>query len=279
MGINFIELILFGIPEEVMCVLIGLVMCQKRFMNGWSSFFIRLMVSISILLTLIYISRPLFNRTALHTIFITLVYVLVFKIIWQMNWRKSIVAGFSTMFILVVLETAMYPVYERFRLLFGDENFFSTRFGFSPILRLVQLLVLIILTKFNLQENKLFVIPWRQLSLAYKYITVIITAAVILCFLFNVNYIDIYVQVKIHNINTSGIMMNLQMFFWGNIVFFVFFVLLTILLFAFDQKFQRLKEMIDIPHSEMIDIIGNDSDAEEIQQYIYILQNKIAERG
>ena len=220
MAIQLLDLLLIGIPEVVLCTIVGLVTCRGNVKKNLPLFFMKLTLSVVIVLNIIYASRQVLTSTALITISTTITYLLIFKLLWDMNWRQSTLASLITMFVLLGIETAMLPIYTQFRTKFGDDSFFGSALGFSPFLRLIHFLAFMFFTKFNLRNSKALACKWEFLNGTYKAIAILIILSVALCFAFNINYSSMYVKTVLNNINVSGIAFNLNVFFWGNVLFF-----------------------------------------------------------
>ncbi len=275
MAISLVKLILFGVPEITLIFMTGLVLYRSSVKQNIPLFIVKLMIANILMLSVIYFVRRFFTNTVSISFVNTLVSIIIFRFLWEMNWRQSILAAITGMFIVMFIETTTLPLYEKVRHLYGNEDFFSVGLRFSLIYRAIHLLIFFIFTKYHLRGSSILEVKWSQLPAFKKVILSTIIASVGMCFFISANYYDMHVRMASSDVDLSGFSLNFTFFYWGNIFVFMVFVLLLFIIYFLEKQFQQAKAFLDIPPEDLMDIIGDDSDEQEINGYITILQKKL----
>lgn len=273
--ISLFKLIIVGVPETTLNLLIGLVLCRDNVKKDWKSFIFKMVASIIVILITIYFARREFKNVTLLAGTITLIYVIIFKIIWEMNFRQSILSGCSTMFLLCCLETITLPLYNKFLQSMRFADIFDASILFSPFLRLLHIIFFLILTKWNLRNNEVISGKWSKQNKHSKIAMIIIILSILWCMISMLNYIDLNYRIALFKEDTSFLVGNMKIFFWMTVWFFVF--LLVLLYYIFN--FLDTQKMFDISLEEILSTAGEELSKEEIKGYIEILQQKYNEKG
>lgn len=272
--ISLFKLIIVGVPETTLNLLIGLVLCRDNVKKDWKSFIFKMVASIIVILITIYFARREFKNVTLLAGTITLIYVIIFKIIWEMNFRQSILSGCSTMFLLCCLETITLPLYKIFLQTMKFTGLFDASILFSPFLRLLHVMIFLILTKWNFRNNEVISGKWSKQNKHSKIAIIIIILSILWCMASMLNYMDFYDRIILFD-DTSFFIGNIRIFFWMTIWFFIF--LLVLLYYIFN--FLDTQKMFDISLEEILSTAGEELSKEEIKGYIEILQQKYNEKG
>ncbi len=273
--ISLVNLILIGVPETILYVMTGLVMYRSSVKQNIPLFIVKLIIHNIILLSVVYIDRQIFSNVMYITLINTFVNMLIFNFLWEMNWRQSLLAAVTSMFILMFIETTTLPLYEKVRSLYGNENFFSVILKFSILYRIIHILIFLILTKYNLRGSRFLEKKWNLLPVTQRIFVTIFIISVGLCYFANANYYDLFMRYSTSTVDLSAFALNIKFIYWSNIAIFIVFVLLLVLVYILENQFQQAKAFLDIPPEELMDIIGDDSDEQEINGYIAILQQKL----
>lgn len=273
--ITVLKLILVGVPETILNLLIGLVLCRDNVKKDWRSFILKICISVIVSLIMIFFVRRIFYTFTLIGATMTLVYIFIFKLVWGMNFRQSILSGCSVIFFLICLETISLPLYNTLLKNFNINNFFEASLPFTPFLRLVHTLVFIIFTKWNLRGNQLISGEWRKQNKYSRIAIIVIIISIIWCMVAMVNYIDFNYKIVTNQENISFLIGNIKVVFWMTIWFFIFLLVLIYYIF----NFLNAQKMLDISIEEIIKIISDELSKEDILKYINYLQEKYKEKG
>jgi len=249
--------------------LIGLVLCRDNVKKDWKSFIFKMVASIIVILITIYFARREFKNYTLLTGTITLAYVILFKTIWEMNFRQSILSGCSTMFLLCCIETITLPLYKIFLQTMKFTGLFDASILFSPFLRLLHVMIFLILTKWNFRNNEVISGKWSKQNKHSKIAIIIIILSILWCMASMLNYMDFYDRIILFD-DTSFFIGNIRIFFWMTIWFFIFLMVLLYYIF----NFLDTQKMFDISLEEILSTIGEELPKDEIKGYIDILQQK-----
>lgn len=273
--ISLLKLMALGVPETVLNLLIGLVLCRDNVKKNWKSFIFKMVVSSIVILTMIYFVRRTFNSFTMIAGIMTAIYILIFKIVWEMNFRQSILSGCSTMFFLICLETLTIPLYNKLIINFQYNNFLEGSVLFTPFLRLLHIIVFLIFTKWNLRNNELISGEWAKQNSYSKTAIVIIIISIFWCMLSMLNYMDFNYKLASFGEELSFLVGNVRLIFWMIIWFFIF--LLVLLYYIFN--FLDTQKMFDISIEEIFNLVGEELSKPEIKDCIEILQQKYNEKG
>lgn len=273
--ISLFKLIIVGVPETTLNLLIGLVLCRDNVKKDWKSFILKMVISIIVILTTIYFVRRTFGNLALIAGTMTFTYIFVFKTIWEMNFRQSILSGCCTMFILCCIEAITLPLYKIFLQTIEFSGFFDAGILFSLFLRLLHIIFFLILTKWNLRNNEVISGKWSKQNKHSKIAMIIIILSILWCMTSMLNYIDATYRIEMFKDDASFLIGNIKIFFWMTIWFFVFLLVLQYYIF----NFLDTQKMFDISLEEVLSTVGEELSKEEIKGYIEILQQKYNEKG
>lgn len=266
---TLLKTLAFGVPEVVMCILIGLAACRSDVKKDWKAFIIKLVLSVAVVLSVIYIYRQLSMSMKLNNYILLILYAVTFKLVWQMNYRQSILASCITEFILGLIEIATLPLYD-FLLKTSGINSQNFDILFSPILRLPQIIMVMVFMKWNLRNNELLCKKWHDLNKYFKIGIIVIMLSIVWCTYAFANYADFNYLLIQNKLMTDLYKSILNRYFWTVLWFFIFLLFLIYYVYNFLQT----QKMLDISPRDLINILGEESDENEIKEYIHILQNK-----
>ncbi len=270
------RLVFIGVPEVLLGILIGLVLCRGSLKEMSKKVLVsKMAVSIIVILSIVYFSRQTFDGIVVHVCVTMFMYVITFKFLWEMNVRQSIFATCIKTYTVAVIEILTIPLYQSFVQWWKTEYFFEPSIAFSPAIRMPQIFILLFFIKFNFARSELLIQKWRNLSVYYKAAMVVIIGSLLLCNIANFNYIDAIVKTNIHNINIDIIGGNIQLFFWANIWFFLMVIGLMYYIF----KFLEAQKMVDVPPKNLVLSVAKESSPEDIERYIDILKEISRQKG
>ena len=271
------KILFTGIPETLVLLLTGLILCYGGgfFRKNMTVSLIKLILSTAVVLTVVYFSRKIVGNVMLHSLITMSMYFITFIFVWQMNIRQSILATFINLFTLTTLEVITFPLYDRFAQYIGLTNYYESSIIFVQLIRLIQIMIIILLIKFNFKNSELLTKNWNKLKWYYQIAIGVILLSVFLSMAVLFNYLDIIIKINTYHIDTSLISLNLKLFFWMNI--WMFFVLVGLVWYIY--KFTEAKDILEMSPEEMLEIFRRRSTEEEIENYIKILQRKEEEGG
>lgn len=273
--LSLLKLIAVGVPETVLNLFIGLVLCRDNVKKDWSSFIFKMIISVIAILTVIFFIRRNITSLICITTITSFMYILTFKLVWQMNYRQSILSGCTTMFILVSLESITLPLYNVILTTFNLPSFFSGTLFFASFLRILHALIFIFFTRYNLRNNELISGRWKSQSKYSKVAIIIIITSMVWCMLSMLNYSDIYYKIIVSQEDLSFLKTNVNLIFLISICFFIFLLVLMYYVFSFLDT----QKMLDISVEEIFSIVGDELSQEEILQCMNLLQKKYIEKG
>lgn len=272
---SLLKLILVGVPETLLNLLIGLVLCRDNVKKDWRSFILKMSISIIAILTVLFFVRRTFDSIVYTTTLMILMYVFTFKLVWKMNYRQSILSSCSTIFILVCLETITLPLYDTILNKFNSHIFFEGTQLFASFLRVIHTMIFIFFTRFNLRNNELISGKWESQDRYSKVAIIVIITSMIWCMISMLNYSDIYYKFMLTKADMSFLALNIKLIFLISICFFIF--LLVLIYYVFN--FLDTQKMLDISVEEVFNICGEELSKEEILKCINLLQKKYIEKG
>ena len=271
------KILFTGIPETVVMLLMGIILCYGGgfFRKNVTVSLIKLILSTAVVLTVVYFSRKTVGNMILHTIISTSMYFVTFKLVWKMNIRQSMLAAFVVFSISYMLEIITFPLYDKFAQYIGLNNYYESSIIFVQLIRLMQIIIIILFTKFNLKNSKLLIVQLNKLRWYYQIAIVVIFISILFSTIANLNYLDVLFKVRTYQFDTTLIQSNLNIFFWINI--WLFFVLIGLVCYIY--KFIESKNILEMTPEEMLEIFKRKSTEKEIKNYIRILEQKSEEKG
>ena len=273
---TFLKILIVAVPEAVMGILVGLVTCRSSLSkNNYKAFALKLALSVFGLIGLVYVSRKVFSGMVPHTLTSLLIFCATFKLVWEMNYRQSILAAGITVFIMGALDISTIPIYNMIVEKYYPDDYFAAGIVFTPFLRLLHILIFMVFTKYNLRDNEILTMEWETLTKYLKTgITVVITA-MLWSILSMMNYSDLNYKIMFHKIDTIAVDTNIKLFFWIDMGYFVFILILAYYIFQYIQT----KKLMGISPEQLLKAIKKKSTKKELAGYIKILQEDYKEEG
>ncbi|WP_341876423.1 hypothetical protein [Defluviitalea saccharophila] len=272
--VSLLKLIIVGLPETVLNLLIGLVLCRDNVKKNWKSFILKMCISVITILITIFFVRSNINSLLWVTVYMVFVYTSVFKYVWEMNYRQSILSACSTIFLLTFLETITLPLYTMLVKGLNFTNIFDGGMLFSPLMRTLHIIVFLILTRWNLRNNEVISGEWSRQNQHSKIAIIIIIISMFWCMASMLNYVDFTYKISVFETEASFLVGNIRLVFWMTIWFFIFLLVLAYYIFSFLDT----QKMFDISLEEILSTVGDELSKEEIKGYIDILQQKYNEK-
>lgn len=273
--VNLFNILTVGMPESILTVIFAILVCNGKSVLKENRIIEILKIILSSVLMILFAT---FIRTKLTSItFITisnmLFYYLIFSIIWKCNIRQSILIGSLSMFMIVfseivtVMPTTMYIV-ERFT----NYSFLDTKILWSIPTRIIQIISIIILFKFNIsfKNNILLIKRWSDLEKSRKTTITLLSFLIMLAVIFNVNYSEIFVKMKINNIDISLFYVSMIVIVIETVIF------LCTILFLLNRttNYENFKEILYRKPDEIFEIILSLSDENQLDQYRQLILKK-----
>lgn len=276
MGLNLRDLLLVGMPEFGLTILTGIIICEGNiFINKKLKekilIFMKIVFSVFSMLLIVRLFRKSTSNVIVLGKFIILGYCVNYRFVWKFNWRKSVICGILTDYILMSSEIITYPIINYLlNNILLNSTLFNNKFLLSLPVRLFQLLIIIVLLKIKIsfKNNNLLNYKWIGLSKSKKVTTVIMILLILASSLFNENYIEMFVKFKLNDINTTNINVNLQIIYFETILFLI--VVLTLLNRTIE--YESFKKVMTNPKVTMEKLLENSTE-QEIVYYSYLFKS------
>lgn len=195
--VPFLSSIILGIPEISISLLLGLVIVRGNVFRyeRWTSLLLKLIISVTVIAIIVHIARGIFS-SLYAIIFLTFTMcVVTYKLVFGLNLRQSILAGSVTNIIGIQLEIFSTPICDfLLQKHFEVPDFTLASMYIMPILRIIQVLIIILLIKFNKNFSKNYVLneDWSDLPVSYKFSIITVLALLVSGIVFNINYLNFY---------------------------------------------------------------------------------------
>jgi hypothetical protein len=266
--LNLNDMIYVIVPESFLSILIALIVCKG---NAFKSFCITIGLVLKLLLTsivitaLIFFSRRCLSNIVAISLCTTVIYILALKIMWKFNIRQSVISGIISFIILMMFDIFTFPFVDAYTA-FIKENikFFDFRFIFSLPSRLLQIIIVFVLLKFkiNLSKNKLINESWSKLTPSNKGTIINLFMLMLFAIIVNTNYVELFIKLKMHNIDSKIISFNSQLILIESIIF----VSLVLMILNIAIDYTRYKDFLNRKTTEVVSDLFKKNSQEEIYQ-------------
>lgn len=266
-NMSITDVLLVSIPEISLNIIIGLILCNGNIFKDRKikHFLSKLVFSVVFVASLLLIVRSVANNLIVITSIGFLIYALTFKLFWNYNFRQSVFSGNIVQFMIVVFDIASFPIVGLLNdyLNIDASLFFKNRLIYSSIPRFLQITTLIITLKFNLNmsKNKLIHKSWNELDRFNKLSSILLNLLILFSFIFNMNYADIFVKLKMLSIDDKILSVNMGIYFVETIIC----LSLTIAILYRSVDYRNYKKVIANTSEEFIEcLISSTSNMEKL---------------
>lgn len=205
-----LEFLFVGIPEVTVILLIGLVLGHgSNFREKVNNVYIKIMFSTILILSFIFFLRLNINSIVTISIISFLLYSTTYYFILGVKIRRSIIIGAISIYCSLMTDILIIPF-------INIPSIFEHKIQFTLLARTVQLLILGILIKNNLNLGKLKLLDtgWEKLSATQKLDIIAVMIFPLLTVIFNASYCDLIL--KIPGEILEHIRFNLNTYFFQN---------------------------------------------------------------
>lgn len=263
--IDILDLLLVGVPEVVLAIIFGVFIVTGKVKHDKS--IIKISISVILLLVTFFFIRKYANSIGIIVMFNTILYACVFKLNFYLNLRKSIMAALLVLLFILFTEIITFPFLDYIT----DSVYFDARVQATIITRLIQIILIIILVKFNIWIGNINLLndDWNKLNKEHRILATMVIAMIALCMVFISNYQDLFFKLNVHmrdyKLDTS---LNMYLYVAQNVAFasLVFYLLHRI------NRFVIYEEYLSRHDREIFVDLLESADADEIKRYIEIAE-------
>lgn len=200
-----------------------------------------------ILLTCIFMVSILFVKNYVTSFYISTIIsimctIIIFWLIWPMNFRESLYCSLSTMSIIMAIDFFTYS----FMLLVDGNN--QTPMPYMILAKLMHLLVLLIIFRSNIKGiNPLLTIRWHDLDKALRTNLSVVFSIMTISYIINVTLVSLSHKTSFKILSSEFFILNVITFLLFFIAFFVFWV---------DCDGNSSSSECNIDNEDITDIIG-----------------------
>lgn len=249
---SLIDLLFVGAPETILTLLTVILVFEKN------SLFTRkriskILISTIGVLTTIYYTRLNINDITIIACISTLAYILAFKLVFTFNWHKSIIMGLLSIYMIMTIEFLSYSSYGIIDS-YASGGFFINRIFYSIPSRVIQLLLLLLIVKFQLYMKNFHLLEtkWSELTSENKTTLLTLIIHIFVCLVFNLSYSDMFIKIQVNKPNIDYLDINLKIY----LIQTIFLSLNTILLFTRTFNYEQSKRL-NIEYKNLIDKYEN----------------------
>lgn len=276
---SIINILMVGVPEVGLGFLMMLLIFKdnSRKQNNNTMYMIKLLLSVIIAIVLIRLNREYTKNITNLALISTFIYSFVFKVVWSFNVRKSILSGCLIMFVLILSENVTtFPANQLILQKMGNYNFLDTRIIWSLPTRIIQVVIIWLVKrfKFSLKNHILLNFKWRQLSNSEKSTSILLIFLMVLSIYFNSNYGEVFMKLKLNNIDIKVFNLNLIIIFIQTVIY----IGLTIILLSRTSGYENYKHMIHSSKRTMIDILIEQSSDDDLLTLVDVVNKAIEGR-
>lgn len=276
---SIINMLTVGVPEIALgfCIILLIFQREKIQKERKYIFIFKLILSTTITMVLIRFSRKNVSNIMNVALISTLIYSVVFVVIWNFNIRKSILSGCLIMFILILAEnTTTFPINQLILNKMTSYNFLDMIFIWSVPTRIIQILIIILIFKFkiSLENHILLNLTWGKLSSGKKLTCILLMLLMILSIYFNSNYGDIFIKLKTNDIDVEIFNINLIVIFIQTIIY----IVLTMIILNRTTNYENYKKLLYSDKDEIMKTIIDNSCNDDLIKFVAVASKTIERR-
>ncbi len=245
---------------------------KKYIKENFIQFITKAIIMVLFISISIYFERKyLTNIAAIATLSI-IAFILGFKWIWKLNYRFSIIAGFTSIFCIMAAEFITYPFYPIILDFLQSNSFWQNRFILTLPSRLVQIFILFMILRkeYTLSDVTVLADDWTRMSKFDRITakTLIITIGICMFFIFN--FQDLFMKLNAYQIKSPGININLAVYFVQNF----FYISVALFLIRRTRKYSKYKKILSQEPIDIFEKIVGAATAEELEIYAQRIEEK-----
>ncbi|AFS77313.1 hypothetical protein Curi_c02330 [Gottschalkia acidurici 9a] len=252
---KFIDIVLVGVPEITIMLIIGLLLGYgKEFYKRLNFLIFRVVIANVLILCIIFFARSRLTNIQAIGISSLLAYIVTFRSLFRMNIRKSIIIGSLVMFIIFSTEIITFPILKYI----AEGKYFEDRFNVTLITRIIQIIILICLHKFeiSLTNNSVVSRGCYRLKANEKIIMILL--------IFNSTYTDLYLKINMNILDPKDLNLNMTIYFIENLLF----IAVTVYILNRTKDYYKYEETLLKEGDELLlRLLDATDDSDTIKRY------------
>lgn len=229
-----LDFLFVGIPETVLILIIGLILGHgTKFKQKVKYVYLKIILSTVIILSFIFFIRTNISSIVMTSIFSFCLYATTYYFILGIKIRRSIIIGAISIYLSLMTDILILPF-------INISSIFEHKIQFTILSRCLQLIILGIVAKWNLNLGKLKLLDtkWNKLTNLQKIDIIAVMIFPILTVVFNASYCDLVLRLPEEIF--KNIKFNLNTYFFQNCLLFI----LNLYILNRTKKFYILEDFL-----------------------------------
>lgn len=267
---SLFEFFTVAIPELIILNMITLLIYRKNKKYSIAQYLIRLSITIGYLSICIFFIRQNIKDLMISGMIYLVLLTLNYRVIWNYNFRQSLLLSFTCIFVIDIAEGITTPVINILLEKLNIANMFDNIFAITIPSRIFEIILIIFIyyseTSFN---SVIFDEKLEKLKKSDIFILLVIFIILFVCFISNSNNMNLYIKLEELKIN----MFIIEKYLKINLVIPLLYILATLLLLLKMKKYYIFRSIALKTPEEIITDIARVSSSEQIKNYHNILNS------
>lgn len=287
-GINFLDLLIVGLPEKIMSFAFALIYCHDlQVFRNKGKLVVKVTAASAVILLLNYFGRSYIESRVITTLLPALAYMFCLKYIFKRNYMQSAISGALVVLVVILSEILIMEMLFNTLYEFCIKHGYNIKFIFSIPVRGLHLVVIVLIYKINVVtlKNRIILTNWNDLTQSRKITIIILIIFLFTAITFNANYGDTLLKIRAHQAQVNEIIMeldniekidivaplkmNTRLFYIGQIIF----IICTMLLLNRTLMYENLKDMYALKKTDLVNALWQSCNTNEKEDLLDTILN------
>lgn len=265
---GLLDLFASATPEVILSTIFATMLSKGRgyWKDNIPEKVLKVIATIIFIVSVMYLNRMYVDNLIMIVMINTVSYIFSYYAFLNFNILQAIWIGTLSVYIIIFAEiVTIFPITQYLMGIVNKNEFFGLRFLWSLPTRIIQLILIIIVYKnnYSFKNNVLLNTKWKMLSSPRKLTIVVLTLLNVMSILFNINYTDFFVKLKISGIDVNTFRFNMLLTFIETLIY----LMLTLILLNRTSNYEDFKEIVYREPKEIFKMILEVSGKDQIEEF------------